>query len=70
MENNQANAQANVQGAAQAPTTNANAQTTQNSNVGGNTQNNVNYDEIFKKLDSILEKRSDGIAKSGFKNGL
>ena len=68
MENNQGNAQANVQGAAQAPTTNANVQTTQNSNVGGNTQNNVNYDEIFKKLDSILEKRSDGIAKSALKD--
>lgn len=68
MENNQAN----VQGAAQAQTTNANVQanvqTTQNSNVGGNTQNNVNYDEIFKKLDSILEKRSDGIAKSALKD--
>ena len=68
MENNQGNAQANVQGATQAPTTNASVQTTQNTNVGGNTQNNVNYDEIFKKLDSILEKRSDGIAKSALKD--
>lgn len=55
MENNQnANAQANAQTAPQ------------NNNVGGNS--NVNYDEVFKKLDSILDKRSDGIAKSALKD--
>ena len=34
--------------------------------MGGNS--NVNYDEVFKKLDSILDKRSDGIAKSALKD--
>lgn len=61
MENNQnANAQANAQ-VVQTTTT-----APQNNNVGGNS--NVNYDEVFKKLDSILDKRSDGIAKSALKD--
>jgi hypothetical protein len=61
MENNQnANVQANAQ-VVQTTTT-----TPQNNNVGGNS--NVNYDEVFKKLDSILDKRSDGIAKSALKD--
>lgn len=38
----------------------------QNQNVASNT--NVNYDEVFKKLDSILDKRSEGIAKSALKD--
>ena len=30
-----------------------------------------NYDEIFQKLDAILDKRSDGLAKSALKdNGI
>lgn len=60
MENNQTSAVA----------TETNATTTQastNSNVVSNTSN-VNYDEIFKKLDSILDKRSEGIAKSALKD--
>lgn len=40
--------------------------TPQANNVGGNS--NVNYDEIFKKLDSILDKRTEGIAKSALKD--
>lgn len=36
------------------------------SNVGGNST--VNYDEVFKKLDSILDKRTEGIAKSALKD--
>lgn len=61
MENNQnANAQANAQ--VGQPTTTA----PQNNNAGSNS--NVNYDEVFKKLDSILDKRSDGIAKSALKD--
>lgn len=50
--------------------TETNATTTQastNSNVASNTSS-VNYDEIFKKLDSILDKRSEGIAKSALKD--
>lgn len=31
-------------------------------------QQNVNYDDIFKKLDGILDKRSDGLAKSALKD--
>lgn len=38
----------------------------QGNNVGSNS--NVNYDEIFKKLDSILDKRTEGIAKSALKD--
>lgn len=55
--NVQANAQVNAQ---------ANATTPLNNNVGGNST--VNYDEVFKKLDSILDKRSEGIAKSALKD--
>lgn len=40
--------------------------TPQANNVGSNS--NVNYDEIFKKLDSILDKRTEGIAKSALKD--
>lgn len=48
-------ANANVQPQAQAT-----------NNVASNS--NVNYDEVFKKLDSILDKRTDGIAKSALKD--
>lgn len=61
MENNQTSAVA----------TETNATTTQvstNSNVANSNTSNVNYDEIFKKLDSILDKRSEGIAKSALKD--
>lgn len=35
------------------------------------TQQTPNYDEIFNKLDAILDKRSDGLAKSALKdNGI
>lgn len=58
MENNQ-EVQTNAQ--AVQPTATATPQT----NVA---TSNVNYDEIFKKLDSILDKRSEGIAKSALKD--
>lgn len=59
MENNQ------TAGAVQG-TASANVQTqAQETNVASS---NVNYDEIFKKLDSILDKRSEGIAKSALKD--
>lgn len=40
--------------------------------AGGQQQNTApNYDEIFQKLDAILDKRSDGLAKSALKdNGI
>ena len=38
------------------------AQNTNNANTG------VNYDEIFKKLDAVLDKRSEGITKSVLKD--
>ena len=64
MDNNQnANAQANAQ-VVQTTTTNAQPQA---NNVASNT-GAVNYDEIFKKLDTILDKRSEGIAKSALKD--
>ena len=64
MENNQAaNAQANAQ-VVQTTTTNAQPQA---NNVASNT-GAVNYDEIFKKLDSILDKRSESITKSVLKD--
>lgn len=47
--------------------TNVQSQANVNTNVN-NSNTGVNYDEIFKKLDSILEKRSDGIAKSALKD--
>ena len=47
--------------------TTANVQTQAQQNVASNASN-VNYDEIFKKLDSILDKRSEGIAKSALKD--
>lgn len=47
-----------------ATTTNVQTQAQEN-NVANS---NVNYDEIFKKLDSILDKRSEGIAKSALKD--
>ena len=60
MENNQTNAQNNVQNTT---STVGDTQATASVNTG-----NVNYDEIFKKLDSILDKRSEGIAKSALKD--
>jgi transposase-like protein len=43
-------------------------QTTQNQNTE---QTTPNYDEIFNKLDAILDKRSEGLAKSALKdNGI
>lgn len=46
---------------------NTTAQPQVQQNVASNS-NNVNYDEVFKKLDSILDKRSEGIAKSALKD--
>ena len=59
MENNQNTAVATGQ--------NATVQSQVQQNVNNN-NSNVNYDEIFKKLDSILDKRSEGIAKSALKD--
>jgi len=36
--------------------------------ASGAQQNTPNYDEIFSKLDAILDKRSDGLAKSALKD--
>lgn len=57
MENNQTNAQVGQ--------TNATTQVNTQAQASGS---NVNYDEIFQKLDSILEKRQEGIAKSALKD--
>lgn len=49
------------------------AQNAQNGAPGatGAQQNAPNYDEIFNKLDAILDKRADGLAKSALKdNGI
>lgn len=59
MDNNQNTAVATEQNA-----TNVQPQA-QNTNVASGS---VNYDEIFKKLDNILDKRSEGIAKSALKD--
>lgn len=60
MENNQNTAVA----------TGSNATNVQTQAQDTNTVNNstVNYDEIFKKLDSVLDKRSEGITKSVLKD--
>ena len=43
--------------------------TQQNTQQGmGGSQQTPNYDEIFSKLDAILDKRSDGLAKSALKD--
>lgn len=59
MENNQNTAVATGQ--------NATVQSQAQQNVN-NVNSNVNYDEVFKKLDNILDKRQDGIAKSALKD--
>ena len=48
--------------------TNVQSQANVNTNVNNSNTGAVNYDEIFKKLDSILDKRSEGIAKSALKD--
>lgn len=48
--------------------TNVQSQANVNTNVNNNNAGAVNYDEIFKKLDNILDKRSDGIMKSALKD--
>ena len=40
----------------------------QQNQQAGNQQQAPNYDEIFKKLDAILDKRADGLAKSALKD--
>lgn len=40
----------------------------QTNNVGNAQNSNVNYDEIFNKLDSIVAKRMEGITKSALKD--
>ena len=55
------------------PGTQNGAQNAQNGaqSAPGAQQNAPNYDELFAKLDAILEKRSDGLAKSALKdNGI
>lgn len=47
--------------------TNTTVQSQVQTNVN-NSNSNVNYDEVFKKLDNILDKRTDGIAKSALKD--
>ena len=43
----------------------------QNNQQQNNQQQTPNYDEVFARLDAILEKRSDGLAKSALKdNGI
>ena len=56
---------------------NTNTQTTNTVGEGQQAQNQQqnggaqNYDELFQKLDAILDKRSDGLAKSALKdNGI
>lgn len=46
--------------------TNVQSQVQNTSTVNNNST--VNYDEIFKKLDSVLDKRSEGITKSVLKD--
>lgn len=60
MENNQNTA---VAAGTNATNVQTQAQNTNNANTGG-----VNYDEIFKKLDAVLDKRSEGITKSVLKD--
>lgn len=48
--------------------TNATNVVTQDTSTVSNTQSTVNYDEIFKKLDAVLDKRSEGITKSVLKD--
>ena len=76
MENNQIKLPFNIQmfaddggntNTAVATGTNATVQSQAQTNVN-NSNSNVNYDEIFKKLDNILDKRTDGIAKSALKD--
>lgn len=54
--------------AADTNATNVQPQANVNTNVANSNTGAVNYDEIFKKLDSILDKRSEGIAKSALKD--
>lgn len=51
--------------------TNTNPQTTPAEGTQQQTPAAPNYDEIFSKLDAILDKRADGLAKSALKdNGI
>ena len=69
MKNNQNFLRLNIQFFADEGTpavaTEPNVQSQVDTNTSGS---NVNYDEIFKKLDNILDKRSEGIAKSALKD--
>lgn len=60
MENNQ-----NTGVATGVNATNVQTQAQDTSTISNNT---VNYDEIFKKLDAVLDKRSEGITKSVLKD--
>lgn len=61
-ENQNANAQANANAGTQP------AGTPQPSNVGNAQNSNMNYDELFTKLDNIVAKRMEGITKSALKD--